>query len=364
MKGMGVSRGSTALLHFVNVAVPPEIIFDRYIRNKRIPRYQGKANLLLIEDRATRDLLEETQRTINDVYAAQRGSILAAGTLPTLHFDYPDSGVVNAIAFQDEGCAFVGLTLPLFDEVGQTCQLLVTCDLVSDIFRQEIPTDHQRHQLFTAFFAAQLQFIACHELGHHVHGHCSDCEGSLLIWEEFAEGGSARGGLTDQAGELDADGYAVHMMLHNFVAGSPRPKLLELLGRRMDDTEDVAVLELLILAAGSFFFRRQQEFEEDKVAALTHPPVAARMHFVMEEFASWLDTHRPSIAHLINGARFAVLMGAAASALSTNTSGAPWQKQTEFLLSQPGQNYLAHLAEARSKLRDVMSNRRWKTNLR
>jgi hypothetical protein len=345
-----------------DVAVPPEIIFDRYIRNKRIPRYQGKANLLLIEDPATRDLLEETQRTINDVYAAQRGSTLAPGTPPTLHFDYVDSGVVNAIAFQDEGCAFVGLTLPLFDEVGQTCQLLVTSDLVSAIFRQEKPTEHQRHQLFTAFFASQLQFIACHELGHHVHGHCSDCERSPLIWEEFAEGGSASGGLVDQAGELDADGYAVHMMLHNFVAGPPRPKLLELLGRRMDDTEDIALLELLILAAGSFFFRRQQEFERDKVADLTHPPAAARMHFVMEEFASWLDIHRPSTAHLINRTRFAALMGAAASALSTITAGVPWQEQTEFLLSQLGRDYLARVAEARSKLRDVMSNRRWKTN--
>jgi len=225
----------------VNVAVPPEVIFDRYIRNK-IPHYQGKANLVLIEDRVTRDLLDDTQRTIKEVYAAQGGSIFVRGTRPALHFDYVNSSVVNAIAFQDEGCAFVGLTLALFNEVGQTCQLLVTSGLVTSIFRLETPTDHERHQLFTAFFAAQLQFIACHELGHHVHGHCSDDEQTMPIREEFSEDWRISGGLTDQARELDADGYAVHMILHNFVAGSPRLKLLELLGHQTDDTEDIALL--------------------------------------------------------------------------------------------------------------------------
>jgi len=55
---------------------------------------------------------------------------------------------------------------------------------------------------------------------------------------------------------------------------------------------------------------------------------------------------------------FAALMGAAASALSACTSGTPWQEQTEFLRSQPGQDYLARLADARSRLRNDMSNRR------
>ena len=89
------------------MADPPEVVFDRYLRNK-IPlekrkSYRGKLDSALIDHQDTRDLLDETQRSINNAYAAQGARILTHGKPPTLHFDYINATVANAIAFQDEG---------------------------------------------------------------------------------------------------------------------------------------------------------------------------------------------------------------------------------------------------------------------
>lgn len=353
------------LIHFRTVPtdIPREVVLDRYLRNKISTEeravYEGKADLETIADEGTRGLLYTVQKAVNDAYESQRTRIIARGKHPILHFDYVRAAISNAIAFQDEDIAFVALTLPIVDEVGRTCELLATSDWVSSLFNRGRPTDDERRQLFTAFFAAQIQFVACQELGHHFHGHCSDDGQEARVREEFGRDSNPRGSLEDQAKELDADGFAVHMMLRNFVAGSPRSKFLELLGSLSGESEDTELLALLVLAVGSFFFNRRQEFTENSISGLAHPLVTARMHFAMEEFVSWLTANRAPGASLITQARFYELMGAVWAALDPRTSARDWAEQTTFLLSANGARYLALLSETRSMLRTQMSTRCW-----
>jgi len=341
--------------------VPAEVVFDRYFRNELSAEerevYKGKQDLDTLPDESTRLLLVDIQQSINNVYQAQKNRT-AGGQSPNLHFDYVLADLANAIAFQHDGFAFVGVTMPMLDKVGGDCALLVAAVSVIGIFTTGDPTKHERRQLSTALFAILLQFVACHELGHHFHEHCATKEGSTVLWEEFAGYESDRAGVLNQTKELDADGFAVHMLLRNPVTGPSRSKFLELLGQA-GDANDSPLLAALILAVGSFFFFDQRECGAEGVGQLTHPPAAVRVHFVMEELVGWLNEHRPSSSTSITLVRYQDLMGAVAKALSPKTSGKAWHDQTAFMLSEAGQEYLRRLSEADSQLRDDMRAKRW-----
>jgi hypothetical protein len=343
--------------------VPAEVAFDRFFRNELPPEmrgsYKGKQDLDAIADESTRLLLEEIQKSINNVYRAQRYRVVVRRSRPNLHFDYVRAEVVNAIAFEYEGFAFIGVTNPMFDEVGEICTLLVASESVSRIFRSGSLTKYQERQMFTAFFAILLQFVACHELGHHFHGHCAPDERSIVLWEEFADYETDRAGFRNQAKEVDADAFAVHMLLRNCISGASRSKFLELLGHPVNEVSDFPLLSALVTAAGSFFFSRRRTFHRNALSELTHPPPAARMHFVMEEIVSWMKEHLPSASASVDLPLYRELMEAAARALAPKTSDKPWEEQTAFLVSAEGRAYLELLREHRLQVRDEMCSKRW-----
>lgn len=345
----------------ISTGPPPEVVFDRHFRNKisleEQKVYQRKVDLDLIEHEPTRLLLHDVQIAINKAYAAQRFRIASQEYLRGIHFDYIQSPIPNAIAFQDEGIAFVGFTIPMLDSIGAVCKLLADAPQIAGLFRPGEVTAHERNQLFTALFGLQQQFVACHELGHHFHGHTCGEAASAAPWQEFADN-SGQGNLRKQAGERDADGFAAHMMLRNCIAGVPRGKFLELLGQPERSPDDL-LLSALIIAAGSFFFFRERPFDAESIEELTHPLAAARVHFIVEEIAAWLEEHRPASAAFVTLERFHALMKAVAEALRPQTSGEQWDIQTDFLLSPRGREYLEAVAYHRAVLRDDMADLRW-----
>jgi len=343
------------------LAPPPEAVFDRYFRNKLTREeqqdYRCKVDLDLIAHEPTRLLLEDVQVAINNAYAAQRFRIASKDYLRGVHFDYVLSSVANAVAFQDEGFAFVGFTIPMFDNIATVCKLLTDAPQIAGLFRPGEVTAQEQNQLFIAFLGLQHQFVACHELGHHFHGHSSAGATASATWQEFADK-TGQGGFRAQAKERDADGFAAHMMLRNCIAGHPRGKFLELLGQP-DDAPDDLLLSALIIAAGSFFFYRAGPFDAEKIEELTHPPAAARLHFIVEEIVAWLQEHRPASAGFVTLERFSVLMKAVADALCIQTSGEQWDLQIDFLLSPRGKEYLEIIAHHQAALRDEMTSFRW-----
>src|SRR5690242_14842530 len=97
--------------------VPPEVVFDRYFRSKLTSdereEYRGKVDLDAIQNESTRLVLHDVQDSINNAYAAQRFRIAGQDLLHGVHFDYAQSSVTNALAFEDEAYAFVGFTVPI-----------------------------------------------------------------------------------------------------------------------------------------------------------------------------------------------------------------------------------------------------------
>jgi hypothetical protein len=345
--------------------VPAEIVFDRYFRNKATyeerKSYFARMDLDQLPQEAAA-MLATVQSAINSAYAQQGMRVLARGQHPKLHFDFIQASATNAVAFEDEGYAFVGFTMPLVDEIRADCEALAESPNVADVLETPFGDRLQQAKVFTVFFATMLQVIACHELGHHFHGHCFDRTGNVLFRREFDTPAAEASGsqLRNHAMELDADGFAVHMMLRNLIAGLPRPRLLELLEHPSQTEKDDPLLALLTMSLGTFFFaRRSALFDPARVEMQTHPPAAVRMHFMMNETLEWLKVHRAGSAGWATLDRYQELMDAVVEAAKSPAAQSGWAAQTAYLTSDAGRKYLDALQSNREGLRTEMNDRRW-----
>src|SRR5947207_287547 len=93
----------------VNASIPPEVAFDRYLRDHRLP---GKQDLDSLAQPEVRSLLAVIQRIQNEALNKAR-SVPGHVDHPPFHFDYIASDVPNALAFGDEDHSFIGLTMGL-----------------------------------------------------------------------------------------------------------------------------------------------------------------------------------------------------------------------------------------------------------
>ncbi len=110
----------------------PEEVFDAYFRDEERSEeerqlYCGRDSLWgLATDQ--RDLLREIQTHLNQLWARARNS---AGNIPPIHLDFIDTRhcgagqirdrrVINAVAFEDRGIAFIGVTRDLIEELFRT----------------------------------------------------------------------------------------------------------------------------------------------------------------------------------------------------------------------------------------------------
>jgi hypothetical protein len=348
----------------------PAAIFDRYFIEALRPdlrlRYLGRQDFGYQTDPQAQ-LLSEISEHLNSAFSRQWPTIISADKPKGLHFDYVKATVENAIAFQYDHHAFVGLTVPLADRIVDTCQTVAVSPTINALVRPGWAGPIPPAQISTAFFGIQLQFIACHELGHHFHGHQS--ENPEGLFEEFssAEEVAVPSRLDKQAREVDADGYSVHMVLNNLFSGEPRDKTLKLLGwSRPTENADAATLKLFLLAVGAYFYTRPfADFSAKTVDSLTHPFALARMNVVMHEVREWARKHSPHLLRRTKERRFEQLMAAIEQALpsppkpSVGAPGVDWHQQGRFLRSAQGREYWARLFERRSTLRAEMADRRW-----
>jgi len=79
----------------------------------------------------------------------------------------------------------------------------------------------RKEAIHALLFQFQLTFLVFHEYTHHVHRHCDEYEGGLVgAWTEFQT--EANRAIEHQAQELDADSYAIYLVLTNFLRGGGR----------------------------------------------------------------------------------------------------------------------------------------------
>jgi hypothetical protein len=336
------------------MSLPPEVLFHRYFQSRpRLIRdgYLGKADLDHLRPQTLPvSLLESLQEMLNEALRQENTAIAEHVDHDPFHFDYVESAEPNALAFCSDGYSFIGVTIPLLEQLWRACvRLSESADVVSALAvpakteQGDLATAAQRIQV--ALFRLQLFFVVLHEYTHVVHGHVTRQtleEGfprEVLIDE--------RGSLERQAREADADCYAVYYVLASVIGGAEeRAHLLDMLGlsENPPDEQDQLLLRAFILAVGAFLFiRPPQALTVAGAYQLTHPPQAARMNLVMKAVTSWCAQNRIALVAWITLERFQASMRAIAAATWGMNGGQDWSEQTRFLQSEPGRVYFRKL---------------------
>jgi len=328
------------------MALSPEVLFHRFFQSRLLSpvdreKYRGKQDLDRLEPQL-RSLLTNVQYTLNEALR-RRGNVFARGCLSNFHFDYVDADVPNALAFEYEEYAFIAVTMPLIRVLLHTCNQLSRSAKVTEVLKT-VATEQQREATLAGLFTTQLTFVVSHEFAHHDRGHRLQWDSATDFWDEILAG-VADGSLEEQAREVEADGWAVYLVLTNLMAGERREGARLLLGHPgiPDDSVDEILLSSFIIAVAAFFFVREPAVCDDcTIYKLTHPPQAARMNEVMHNVRNWCKQNRPALEAWMTPTRFQVLMHAVEDATSGTDN---WSQQTAFLLTNPGAEYIRRLEE-------------------
>ena len=145
---------------------PRELAFDAAVKSWSNFDYRGRADLHQLE---IRDRLIAIRQLFNDALAVEGQQVTDHAPHPPLYFDYIDSDHSNALAFMDSAHSFIGVTIPLINEVANSSAALSASDAVVSVIG--LPLTNDRKSLYDALFWLLLSFVVTHEYSHHVHGH-------------------------------------------------------------------------------------------------------------------------------------------------------------------------------------------------
>jgi hypothetical protein len=333
--------------HFCLMALSPE---DRKIYRRRLDASEFEIAELA-------DAIEGIRNEINSRWKLQAKRIVAPAGQINLHLDYIESTSANALTFGRGATYFVGITDKMLVRFARSAEAFWKLNDLSDLLKIEWTTEN-RDFLFQVTFMIELQFISSHELGHLFHGHLDQ----RLFREEFTEIQDILNSfdrLPDQAREVEADGYAVHTMLDNLIAGESGPFIHRKLGSTLPMADCVLTMFLLSVA-GSFFFLDVPDFDKSKVRKGTHPFDLARMNVVLRDLIGWCSLNRPELQSWASHRRFRHIMTCVQQAAANSTQSEIWNRQSEFLESTEGQPYLDELYAAQETLRSNMEPYQWK----
>lgn len=265
---------------------------------------------------------------------------------PPFHLDYIDSDVVNAVAFQHSGYAFVGLTTAAIFSVWDSCFKLSNSEKVASLIGIASKEDVS-FALQAVLFRLVIYLIVSHEYTHHVHGHQDVAALTSPIPNKFANDGGL-GIWSKQIEEADADAYAAWHVIANFVGGASRAIAVELLkldGLSTEEQDDV-IFSCFAVAVGAFLILRQFPMvTRDTVFKRGYPPPAARLNVIMKQASRWFKQNRPGPQTRMTSERFEALLTGAAEVCWEGDIDIQekWADQVRFLKSPDGLNYLNKL---------------------
>jgi hypothetical protein len=163
--------------------------------------------------------------------------------------------------------------------------------------------------------------------------------------------------MRSQAMEVEADGYAAHMMLTNLFDG-----VGENLYQRLDPAppKEEFILTYFLVELGSLFYLwGPRVFDPRSIRSYDHPPALMRMNVFMQDIEKWCNDHKPHLAEWGTLERFQQIMHCVSLANEEADDLSVWQREGAFLLSEAGDHYIADLYETRGKLREEMGQFRW-----
>lgn len=311
-------------------SIPVEVAFDRAVRERL--KYSGRYDI----DPDRDPLLSAVYTLTNEMYESHSDGALTIGDqIYRLHFDFIDGSAPNAHAFTDGDYAFIGLTVPLLRECEKLADTLVRAKPVWELLADSAPDEDQIAGLREALVIVWVQFVAFHELAHHILGHVSGVDDSRGF----------------QVGEVDADRYAIETIAENLLSGLARPEFLEMIGRQRDEPSDSSVLTLITLAVGVCFFHLiPANFDPRALGRTDHPPSPVRLQYVMSRLTDWLSSHRPESESWVDE-HYLHVMDRGTRALNRDDQGKSWNDCTDHVEgSAAGREYLDSLEKRRRSL--------------
>ena len=326
--------------------LPPEVVLDRWIKERRqrcesgFSEYVGTLNIDGVDPPSFRSFLQQIKETMNEELRLEGPNASGGVKHPPFHFDYIEvrSQIENAHAVQHAGFAFIAVTQPMVElifrisrRLSRASDVVRLLGLAPEAFDQEI--------LHALLFQVQMNFLVSHEYTHHIHRHCVDSSAATLLRNELRHD-TAYGGLDYQAQELDADGYAVMLVLAHLLRSDRRQIALEQLGRAglsaiADDELLLRCFFVAVLAYFCSFWRSGAG--SGSLYELTHPPPPVRIKYVINVAEMWCGLNGSLPKAWFDPTRFQSLFSAAAAV--SGLAKQPWHALMSVLRSPDGAEY-------------------------
>jgi hypothetical protein len=327
---------------------PPEVILDRSIRNEpEFSSYSGKLDIERVESSTFRAFLSSFQSEMNEALRLENANASGGTEHPPFHFDYLDVGanveIRNAHAFQREGFSFIVVTLPLVESIVDVSRRLSRSAVAVQLLR--LDSEALELDILHGFFAQiLLLFLISHEYTHHVHRH-SLGRSQSGVWTEFPHRAGC-GNMDFQAQELDADGYAVYLVLTHLLRGERRRSALIQLGRTNMHAADCdeLLLSCFFFALLGFFCTFWHGNIIASIYQSTHPPPPVRIKYVIQVAEMWCRQFVFVPQSWFSPPRLQALFHTAAEAVG-KAAGRNWDAEISFLSSAEGTWYDRQLLE-------------------
>lgn len=198
-----------------------------------------------------------------------------------------------------------------------------------------------------------IVFAVSHEYAHHTHGHLANAKGGV-------------GRLRQQACEADADGWAAHLMLTNYILGGGREALVSLLGLENSPaaSQDAVACGCVVAAYAAFIFRHDfQPIDPAKLHWDTHPPPAVRLDLMSKHLLMFASANRPELSAGLTEPWWGSLMCAVSALMwRGGTNAELWDAHAEFLGTDGGVAYVDALVAELDVFRALL--RQWEAEAR
>jgi len=329
---------------------------DLPIQERELLDSRGRLDLVNFAIPELAQVFEGARCLINSAWAANACRIIAPDGSVALHLDYINSSVVTAITFGYEGTYFVGLTGAMLEHLARTSSSLWRLGEVGELLDLE-PTNETEEPLFQALLLTQLQFISSHEVGHLFHGH----QQRNAFRTEYRQmmRSCTEDKTKDQAREVEADAYAVHLLLNNSLLSDAGAMIRARLKSRL--AKEDCILTLVMLSIGSlFYFLDPLEFESDRVRFEPHPFALARINVVIREITNWCKLNLPEYIGWATLPRFQRVMAPVVDVGGSEERFKMWLRQGDYLRGQSGTDYTSDLYRFQDELRSEMDPIRWR----
>jgi hypothetical protein len=348
----------------------PDIEFHRFLSRDNLTqeeyeRHPAKLDLDKIDSNLAQHLVA-IKKLINEMFAQNSDKIDTPNGAATLHLDYvakplpPLIRFANAISFTFKGFFFVGITYDLVELMNAVCGSLAQSPATAAFLGIKTDTPAQREILLACLFLVQIQFAIDHEVGHHFHGHTGRRESGLFSSEYLCSAAIDDGDhMEEQAREVEADGYAVHMMAKSLYQPETGTNLIERLGPSNLSANEFLVHFLLLCIASYLILRPQNPFNPADVRKPRHPFGTMRLNVVMTDFLGWASQFKRELVPFITQATLDKVQVAIQGAQPESQSYSNWTLEGEFLRTTEGKTYRADLYGFRDILRKQMSGKAW-----